>query len=229
MASEEMEQRYVTYLAERKRNWEWSTAVFPYMGRNIGLKGKRLLDLGCGFGWHAKMFNEHGAQVTGMDISADKLDLFQRETRGREGVQFVLGSAFDMPFEDGSFDIVFINQTIHHFIDPDKALVETQRVLADGGFILISDENRHNLVRIQHRFRHREGVDVEFKHHYWKNFYSFDEMQALLEKNGFRNIRFHCPGKRFNQMYDALPLKPLLLLYNIFITPNYFAYGVKSE
>ncbi len=224
-----IEKTYQDYLREREKNREWSTSIFRYVDREIGLTGKSLLDIGCGFGWHSEMFSRYGADVTGIDLSTDKLEIFERNAKGKKNLRCLYCSAFDLPFEAGSFDIVFMNQTIHHFIDHNPALKETNRVLKDDGYIVISDNNRLNLIHTQDRFRHPGNDDRGFKEHYYKHFFTHNEIRIILQDHGFDDVKFHIPGKKFNMIYNIFKTSLLLTLYNIFITPNYFTYAKKKE
>ena len=223
-----MRLKYERYINERKKNWKWSTFAFRYMDKEIGLNGKRILDIGCGFGWHAKMFNDYGADVTGLDFSKEKLEIFEKLTVGRENITWVYGSAFNIPLKSNFFDVVFMNQTIHHLIDPDLALREAHRVLKENGLIFISDSNRLNLYYTQHRFRKRIGTDKEFRHHYYMNFFTHYEITKILQKNGFKDVKICCPGDNFNKIYSIINVPILKTLYNIFFTPSYLAHAKKS-
>jgi len=58
-----------------------------------------------------------------------------------ENVEFRLADAHDMPFEDGSFDIVTCRRAAHHFADIARALREMKRVLKGNGRLVIDDRS----------------------------------------------------------------------------------------
>jgi ubiquinone/menaquinone biosynthesis C-methylase UbiE len=99
-------------------------------------RGKRVLDAGCGGGRYSVAWRLLGARhVTGIDISATGIeDARQRvAARGLDDVVFQLGSALELPFPDGSFDVVFSNGVLHHTPDWRLGVREVVRVLAPKG------------------------------------------------------------------------------------------------
>jgi ubiquinone/menaquinone biosynthesis C-methylase UbiE len=104
--------------------------------RPASYRGKRVLDAGCGGGRYSVAWRLLGAgQVTGIDISATGIeDARQRvAARGLGDVVFQQGSALEVPFPDGSFDVVFSNGVLHHTTDWRRGVRELVRVLAPKG------------------------------------------------------------------------------------------------
>lgn len=103
-------------------------------------KGERALDVATGTGNTAFALAEAGAVVTGVDISAGMLAQ-ARERSSREGlkVDFAEGEAENLPFEDGSFELVTARHAPHHFHDVPRFLREVHRVLVPGGRFVMSD------------------------------------------------------------------------------------------
>ena len=99
--------------------------------------GERVLDLGCGVGSTASyLTSTFGVRVIGLDASPEFLD----EARGSDGsVEWVLGRADAIPFQDDSFDVVFAECFLAAFDDPGPILGEMRRVLRPGGRLAVSD------------------------------------------------------------------------------------------
>src|SRR5205807_2385376 len=79
--------------------------------------GKRIVDFGCGSGANSVLLAHRGAHVWGIDISEDLLRLARRRmaVSGRpDGASFIAGSAHDLPFPDGTIDVVFGIAILHH-------------------------------------------------------------------------------------------------------------------
>jgi SAM-dependent methyltransferase len=97
--------------------------------------GARVLDVATGPGYAAAEAAARGADVVGVDRSADMLAL-ARELN--PGIEFTLAPAEGLPFEDGSFDAVVAGFLILHVADPDATALELARVLRPGGSLALS-------------------------------------------------------------------------------------------
>jgi SAM-dependent methyltransferase len=97
--------------------------------------GSRLLDLACGSGYAARMAAAHGAQVTGIDLTSELLEIaVQRLPKG----QFVRGGIDALPFSDASFDAVTAFNALQFADDPAVAAREAHRVLGPGGRLAVA-------------------------------------------------------------------------------------------
>jgi ubiquinone/menaquinone biosynthesis C-methylase UbiE len=118
-----------------RESFEASTALENQyvMGQLGPLKGKRILELGCGAGEGAVYFALQGAQVTATDISQGMVNLVSKVAE-REGVRVEAKKMFaeHVEYPDGTFDVVYGNGVLHH-VDFRKAVGEAQRVLKPGG------------------------------------------------------------------------------------------------
>lgn len=98
--------------------------------------GARVLDVGTGTGVAAEAARETGAGlVAGVDASPEMLSVARR---ARPGVALAAAEALDLPFRDGTFDLVLANFVITHFKKWDTALFELIRVLKHGGRLAVS-------------------------------------------------------------------------------------------
>lgn len=83
-----------------------------------------------------------GLAVSGMDVSAEMVDLARKAARARglDGrIDFQVADAASLPFADGRFDVVFATLVFHHLPDPLAALTEIHRVLKPGAKALVYD------------------------------------------------------------------------------------------
>jgi len=99
------------------------------------LRGKRVLEMGCGLGHIAVLLARSGAKVTAFDISPISVLAASRRAciNGvEEGLDLVVAAGEELPFADESFDVVFGKGVLHH-LDVSVAAGELYRVLKPGG------------------------------------------------------------------------------------------------
>jgi SAM-dependent methyltransferase len=123
----ELEQTHFWFVGRRR-------IFFTLLDREMaGRTDWRILDVGCGAGGMLGPLARYG-EVTGVDMS-EELIQFCRE-RGFDRVQ--VGSAYDLPVEPDSVDLLTLFDTIEHVPDDRRVLREVGRVLSPGGRVFIS-------------------------------------------------------------------------------------------
>jgi ubiquinone/menaquinone biosynthesis C-methylase UbiE len=109
----------------------------PSMLAAVGdIRGKRLLDVGCGAGVHIKKYKARGALVKGMDISETMIAMARERV---PDVEFTIGKATELPYKNNSFDVVTASLIMDYVEDLDKAFREVHRVLKRDGVFYYSD------------------------------------------------------------------------------------------
>ncbi|MEZ4266326.1 MAG: class I SAM-dependent methyltransferase [Myxococcota bacterium] len=131
-----------------ERDWDevtnpWETErrlrlLFGEVFRGIPLEGVSFLDAGSGGGHFSEQAHLRGAKVTSMDVGETVLE----QVRKRCETTRVVGSILEMPFEDGSFDVVFSTEVIEHTPEPLQALREIARVVRPGGLVVVTSPGR---------------------------------------------------------------------------------------
>ncbi len=99
--------------------------------------GDRVLDLGCGTGEDVQALAAMGAHAVGVDSS--EAMIAEAAERATLPARYVLGNAYDLPFEEASFDACRADRVFQHLDDPQRALAELVRVCRDGGRIAVSE------------------------------------------------------------------------------------------
>ena len=106
----------------------------------------RVLDIGTGKGFTAVELARRGADVTTVDMSEDELKaawLHAVDTGVDDRIEFHLADGGDLPFEEGSFEVVTMINVLHHLENADAVLSEIARVLMPGGRLVVSDFTDH--------------------------------------------------------------------------------------
>ena len=101
--------------------------------------GERILDLSTGTGWTSRVVARRGARVVGVDIAADLLDAARAKAESEDlPIEYQLGDAENLPFEDAAFDAVVSTVGIMFASRPDAAAAELARVCRKGGRIALT-------------------------------------------------------------------------------------------
>jgi len=113
--------------------------------RHVALKGRSILDVGCGVGMYVRAFRRFSDDVHGVDVDGEKL-----AEVGRELPNLCVSAAEALPYADGVFDMVLSHEVIEHVTDDRQSLAEAVRVLRrpepaagmPGGRLVIFAPNR---------------------------------------------------------------------------------------
>jgi SAM-dependent methyltransferase len=115
-----------------------------HLRRNLGaaasvesLRGRLVLDVGCGFGRHLYVASDAGAEVVGVDLSGG-VDVARRNNLGHPRCHVVQADVMERPFRPDRFDVVWSFGVLHHMPDPRagfQALAPFAR--PDGGLVVI--------------------------------------------------------------------------------------------
>jgi ubiquinone/menaquinone biosynthesis C-methylase UbiE len=147
------------YLAERDIHVEWESdylnpdidrfydAAFARIVKQLGAKpGDSILDAGCGYCFHASRLARLGLKVTGVDFSPAALEEAKRNL-AKSGIEIDLheGNLLALPFAEGQFPYVNCWGVLMHIPEVETALSELARVLAPGGRLALSENNRQSL------------------------------------------------------------------------------------
>lgn len=126
----------------------WDRELMHNLHRDLGLwyrkmcrrylSNRRVLVLGCGSSGGIESLKQYASAIVGIDISPRRL----KEARSKfsePNIIFVEGDAENLPFPNGTFDVVYCHAILHH-LDLPKALMETRRVLVPKGYLYVAAE-----------------------------------------------------------------------------------------
>jgi SAM-dependent methyltransferase len=119
--------------------------ILREMDKRGGLRGARVLDVGAGLGESSVYFALRGADVTTTDISPGMVAFAERLAE-HHGVRVhgVVSEGESLGVDSGSFDFVYIANTVHHVVDRDAMWSEVERALKPGGWFFAWDPLAYN-------------------------------------------------------------------------------------
>lgn len=170
----------------RGRNYE-DLVERDVLKRLLPASGKRLLEIGAGFGRLTQEYSSY-EHVVLLDYSFSQLQ-YAREKFGDERYTYVAADAYRLPFVAGAFDGATMIRVIHHFENVPAVLEQIRRVLAPDAAFILEFANKRNLKALLRHAMGRQPWDpndlspVEFVELNF-NFHP-DYMQAELQRAGF--------------------------------------------
>ncbi len=142
----------------------------------IDIKGKRILDVGCGNSRFLLLCQNHGAgHVAG--IEPDKKMAIA--ARKRLGLDVYAGYLGDLPADENRFDLVVLWDVLEHIAYPRDLLTGLRGVLAPGGYLAATSPNADCLKQEGNQWT---GFKVDFEH---MCYYGRDSARCLFESCGF--------------------------------------------
>jgi len=152
----------------------------------------RVLDVGCGSGWAARLLAAQASEggVVGIDISDEMIQLARESSSSFPNVEFRVASAEQLPFKDSEFTHAFSMESLYYYSNMIGALREIHRVLKSGGlFVTVIDLYLENLP--SHQWIDQLKVPVHLL--------SIQEYCSLFGRAGFTNVRDQ-------RLYDPTPV-----------------------
>lgn len=119
----------------------WGTFHLPERKFQLlgNVRGKDILELGCGAARWSIALQRRGARVVALDLSPRRLAQARREARrAGVGLRLIEASAEAVPLPDASFDIIFCDHGAMSFADPYRTVPEVARLLRPGGQLTFS-------------------------------------------------------------------------------------------
>jgi len=170
--------------------------VLEYMS----LEGKTILDIGCGNGLYTLSFTDLAKNVVGIDIVEEQIAEARRNSAIVKGdAKFLIASAENLPFNDGSFDVVLAIEMLEHVRSEEQVLQEANRVLKSQGYLLIYVPNKlypfdeHGIIIGKRHFKGLYGsipflswAPLSIRNRFANaRIYTRKQIVAILEKTGF--------------------------------------------
>jgi SAM-dependent methyltransferase len=201
-------------------------ALYPYLLGYFprkAVQGRRLLEIGLGYGTLGEALAWLGANYHGLDLAAAPVAMMRARLArvpGARPEQVRQGSALELPFDDGTFDNVVSIGCLHHTGDLFGAVAECRRVLRLGGRLVLMVYNRRSARRVllgpvlaaRHRLVHgTPSAEHTLRYFYdghadgeatpHTDFVSAGQLRGLL--SGFHDVRIE------RRSIDRVPLGPV--------------------
>jgi ubiquinone/menaquinone biosynthesis C-methylase UbiE len=168
------------------------------------LSGSSVLEVAPGPGFFAiELAKFSDFRITGLDISRTLVEIAKKNAQDAGvKIDFRLGNASAMPFEECSFDFVYCAAAFKNFSDPVNALNEMHRVLRPGGEALIADLRKDASLNEIDSYVKRSGrslIDAwmttwTFRHVLLKRAYAHDEFLNMARQSSFGACQIDAAG-----------------------------------
>ena len=185
------------YEAHQLNTIDDAAEFYPFTARCLPqMPAARVLDLGCGTGLELGYYFAlvPTARVTGIDLAPGMLNALRRKFPNK-ALTLVLGSYFDVPFEEDAFDAAVSVESLHHFTKEEKLPLYTKlrNALKTGGYFILTDyfaadeaEERSCRAELLRLKREQDLSDDAF-YHYDTPLTVDHEREALL-RAGFAHV-----------------------------------------
>jgi len=154
-----------------------------------------VLDVGCGTGefiFRLAGYSDN-LRLNGLDFSSDMIKTAKAKS-SEDRINFKVGDAENLPYEDESFDVITCSNSFHHYPNQKKAVSEMHRVLKKRGRLMIVDGSKETLLG-----KFIFGIFVE---NWEEKVYHMlaREIRELFHKTGFRSVM----QRGFNRLIPLL-------------------------
>ena len=154
------------------------------------------LEIGCGNGEVAKCIaRTYRGRVTGIDVDPEQVKIARENDDDIPHLKFLEADSTDLPFEDESFNVVLSFGVLHHIRNWRDALGEIKRVLRDGGYFVYADLVYPEAIT---------KMDSSSGYSFGLTTVNVDEIESLLEKNGFIKINSSLEKSFVLKNYEAV-------------------------
>jgi SAM-dependent methyltransferase len=112
-----------------------------HLARQLMPEPRRVLDVGCGTGRLLRQARQHypSAVLVGIDLAWGMVATATAATPAELRIRHVRGAAEQLPFADGTFDLVVVTMSLRHWTDPAAGIAQIDRVLIPSGALVVAD------------------------------------------------------------------------------------------
>ena len=159
-------------------------------------KNQKILEGGCGLGPYLVRLRQLGYDVEGIDYNDGPI---QKLLAYDSSLPVKVGDVTAIPYPDNHFGGYLSLGVIEHFTEgPRKAIQEASRVLKKGGVFIVAVPRHHLFMKILAPIHFLKSMKFLRKlfckpcdHHYWEQYFKKEELQKILEEEGFEVKEIH--------------------------------------
>jgi 2-polyprenyl-3-methyl-5-hydroxy-6-metoxy-1,4-benzoquinol methylase len=205
----------------------------------LDLRGKRVIDVGCWWGWFVRVARDQGADVNGFDCNWGQITDAVAFLQGNDGL--CVASAEEIPYKDETFDVAFSYHVMEHVRSDSIMLREMNRVLVKSGILILAVPNdfsfsilpyyplrwllnhRAEYLKRHNRYDWLKSIVYSDMSHYRE--YTKKSLYTLLKANNFKTVLVKSYGFELPYPIKGRVQKNIRMLLNRFlgpITPPFF-------
>lgn len=216
------------WTGERLETFIYSRDTVEHLHRycivNSYIENKVILDIACGEGYGSNIMAATANFVHGVDIDASTVQSAISKYR-RPNLNYSVGNATSIPFDDNTFDVVVSFETIEHHDQHEEMISEIKRVLKPGGVVIISTPDKlfySDKAKYKNQFHIKELYKKEFSDLLAK-YFSKHQLLTQQYSNGFSIIQDELESldlSFFSGNYNSVFSKDVDPLYLILIASD---------
>lgn len=153
-----------------------------------------LLEIGCAYGFFLDEARDRFDRVVGIDVATSVVERAQQ----RFGVEAHAGGFLAFPFEEGSFDVICLWDTIEHLSRPDLFMEKARQLLRPGGRLFLTTGD---ISSLNARMRGPDWRQIHPPSHL--HYFSRDSIARLLDRAGFGVLGFETAAY-YHSIYNIL-------------------------
>ncbi len=161
------------------QTWDRGQALLKLASQ---LKAKTILEVGSGTGFWLNLLHQVTPRLYGLDFSAGMISQARKQPAP---IKLTRGTAIQLPYQSGTFDLLYCVDAIHHFGDHRAFIAEAFRVLKKGGALAVLGHDPHEA-----------GEDSWYIYNYFEDVYDTDlrrypsgkSVMDWMKADGFQNI-----------------------------------------
>ncbi|MBU1145804.1 MAG: methyltransferase domain-containing protein [Firmicutes bacterium] len=155
----------------------------------------RILDIGTGTGTFIKTIislDDNYLEIIGIDVLENAISASTKNFEGNKRIHFEKMDALHLTFEEHSFDIVCLSNSLHHLEDIGKTIKEMERMLKPNGALLFNEMISNGLsnAQISHKFLHHFAAEIDRENgliHY--DTFDGSKILSLLKKHSTLSVQ----------------------------------------